>query len=117
MWALVTVTPEEIKIKEFNKGTWKGFKGSIPKGGQKLPTSIAGFKVKWKKAQKKEKKNIISEIINKTIPNLIIFWTFMVWHPCPVLSRTTSRNHKFITKRKLKKAKNRFKFIIDFCIL
>jgi len=40
----------------------------IPIGGQQEPNSIAGARLLWKKAQKKEKKNIISETINKIIP-------------------------------------------------
>jgi hypothetical protein len=41
-WAHVTVTPEDNKIAVFNKGTWNGLKIKIPKGGQILPSSIAG---------------------------------------------------------------------------
>jgi hypothetical protein len=32
------------------------------------PISMFGDKLEWKKAQKNEKKNITSEIINKTTP-------------------------------------------------
>lgn len=67
----VTVNPEEIKIIVFIKGISKGLKGLIPKGGQSWPISIDGAKDEWKYAQKKEKKNKISEIINKIIPKRI----------------------------------------------
>jgi len=41
---------------------------SIPLGGHTQPISGVGFKLAWKKLQKKAKKSIASEIINKTIP-------------------------------------------------
>lgn len=47
----------------------KGLKGLIPKGGHSWPISIAGANEEWKYAQKKEKKNKISEIINKIMPS------------------------------------------------
>jgi len=40
----------------------------IPLGGQIFPISIVGHKAAAKKAQKKAKKNITSEAINKIIP-------------------------------------------------
>lgn len=100
MWALVIVTPEETKIKELRRGTWKGLIAWIPLGGQIPPNSIAGLKEKWKNDQKNEKKNINSEIINKIIPNLIDFWTFNVCCPWKVLSRTMSRAHKKKIRKK-----------------
>lgn len=39
----------------FNKGSPQGSKGSIPTGGQIQPILIAGLRLVWKKAQKKEK--------------------------------------------------------------
>lgn len=65
----VTVSPEEIKIIVFIRGISKGLNGLIPRGGHNCPISIAGANEEWKYAQKKEKKNKISEIINKIIPN------------------------------------------------
>jgi hypothetical protein len=47
----------------------------IPLGGHTHPISIVGFKLEWKKAQKKAKKNITSEIMNKIIPILKPFLT------------------------------------------
>jgi len=52
----------------FNKGTSQGLKGIIDVGGQMAPISTAGERLLWKKAQKKAKKNITSEAINKIIP-------------------------------------------------
>jgi hypothetical protein len=52
----------------FNSGTSIGSKTSIPFGGQIDPISITGAKAAAKKAQKKAKKNITSETINKIIP-------------------------------------------------
>jgi hypothetical protein len=52
----------------FNKGTSIGLKTSIPLGGQMDPISITGARAAAKKAQKKAKKNIISETINNIIP-------------------------------------------------
>jgi hypothetical protein len=52
----------------FNSGTSHAFNVSIPFGGQIAPISIVGFKLAVKKAQKKAKKNITSEAINRSIP-------------------------------------------------
>jgi hypothetical protein len=52
----------------FKSGISIGSKGSIPLGGQIEPSSIVGAKAAAKKAQKKAKKNIISETMNKIIP-------------------------------------------------
>jgi hypothetical protein len=54
----------------FKSGTEKGFRGLIPVGGHITPISIPGDKLLLKKAQKKEKKNKTSEIINKINPIL-----------------------------------------------
>jgi len=52
----------------FNNGISIGLKGSIPFGGQIAPISITGANAAAKKAQKKAKKNIISETMNNSIP-------------------------------------------------
>jgi len=52
------------------KGIPKGLIISIPKGGQKAPTSREGFMEISKNIQKILKKNINSLKINKIIPNL-----------------------------------------------
>ena len=95
-WAHVTVTPDLNKIIVFSKGIWKGLKGKIEVGGQWPPTSITTLKVLWKKAQKKEKKNKTSEVINKIIPHRNPFITFNVWHPWLNPSRLTSRHHWYL---------------------
>ena len=45
----------------------------IPTDNQCNPKIIDGQRAEWKKAQKKPKNNIISDIINKINPNLNIF--------------------------------------------
>jgi hypothetical protein len=52
----------------FTKGTSNGLKASIPLGGQILPISTVGAILAAKNAQKKAKKNITSETINKITP-------------------------------------------------
>jgi urease accessory protein UreE len=76
--AQVILTPEESKIKVFRKGNSKGFSTSISLGGQTHPIATEGDKLEWKKAQKKPKKNIISETINKITPDRRPCWTFKV---------------------------------------
>jgi hypothetical protein len=62
------VAPEESKINVFNKGIAFGSNTSIPFGGQTFPISIVGAKEAAKKAQKKAKKNIISETMKSITP-------------------------------------------------
>jgi hypothetical protein len=76
--AQVTLTPEDNNITVFNKGKPQGFKTSIPAGGQIQPIATEGAKLQWKKAQKKPKKNITSETINKIIPARNPFCTLSV---------------------------------------
>jgi hypothetical protein len=66
----VIVAPEQRRIKVLTKGTSKGLNASIPFGGHILPISTVGEILAAKKAQKKAKKNIISETINKIVPYL-----------------------------------------------
>lgn len=66
--AHVTLTPDDNRITVFKSGIPQGSSVSIPKGGQIQPISTDGDKLEWKNAQKKEKKNITSETINKAIP-------------------------------------------------
>jgi hypothetical protein len=47
----------------------------MPKGGNKLPISTAGDNELWKYPQNIKKKNIISEIIKRTIPLVNILTT------------------------------------------
>jgi len=64
----VTVAPEQSNNNVFNNGTSIGLNVSIPLGGQMEPISITGARAAAKKAQKKAKKNIISDTINNNIP-------------------------------------------------
>ena len=41
----------------------------MPAGGHVVPSSTAGVSLLWKKAQKNEKKNRTSEVINRIIPH------------------------------------------------
>ena len=61
-------TPEVSNRTVFNNGKDQGEIVTIPYGGQTPPIHILGDKLKWKNAQKKEKKNIISDIMNNNIP-------------------------------------------------
>ena len=68
-------------------------------GGQTPPILKTGAKLEWKKPQKKAKKNITSETINKSTPSLKPFWTTAVWWPSKVASRIISLHHVYITYR------------------
>jgi len=96
--AHVTVAPEVNNIIVFNKGTSHGLKAWIACGGQIDPISIVGAKLEWKNAQKKAKKNIISDTINKIIPYLKPVCTALVWCPSKVASLITSLHHIIIVK-------------------
>lgn len=110
-WDQVTLTPEDNKIIVFKRGTLKGLKTSIPIGGQTLPNSMLGARLLWKKAQKNDKKNITSEIINSLIPHRRPFSTIDVWRPWNLASRLTSRHHCLDTTTKSSKLiKNRCVF-------
>jgi hypothetical protein len=76
--AQVTLTPDETKITLLNNGNNQGFNTGNPFGGQTPPIQILGERLKWKNPQKNEKKNITSDIINKTIPRRKPFVTFIV---------------------------------------
>ena len=67
--------PEDNKMIVFNKGKPQASKDTIPFGGQTKPIKIDGAKLQWKKLQKKLKKNITSDAINKHIPKRIPCWT------------------------------------------
>lgn len=104
-WQKVTVTPEASKTTVFKRGSWNGFKAETPTGGHVHPSSAVGDNLLWKKAQKKETKNITSETINKIIPSFNPVVTALVWKPKTVPSRTTSRHHWKEHKNKINKAK------------
>jgi len=89
----VTVTPEERRIRVLRRGTLNGLNGVMPAGGQKSPTSKLGDRLLWKKAQKNEKKNNTSDVINRIIPHFNPFKTTEVCRPWKVDSREMSRHH------------------------
>jgi len=93
-WHQVTVTPEEIKSKVFNKGMFIGLKGITLRGGQICPNSKVGEILLWKKAQKKEKKNRISDKIKSNIPICKPTVTCKLWLPCLEVSEKTSRHQR-----------------------
>jgi hypothetical protein len=97
-WAQVTVMPEVSRTVVLRRGITRGLKGSTATGGQVAPSSGTGLRLEWKNAQKKEKKNITSEAINRIIPPRILPTTDGVWHPWLALSRDTSRHHCVVTK-------------------
>jgi hypothetical protein len=69
--AAVIVTPDDNKIIVFHKGNPQALIVVTPTGGHTQPIPTLGDNVQWKKPQKKLKKNITSEAINKHIPKRI----------------------------------------------
>ena len=67
---------------------------TIENGGQTPPILNVGATLEWKKLQKIAKKNIISEAINKSIPNLIPFCTIIECWSSNVASRITSHHQQ-----------------------
>jgi len=119
-WLQVTLIPEDKRITVFRRGTWNGFRDKVPNGGQEIPISMLGARLLWKKAQKKEKKNKISEIMNKSIPKRSPLITNKEWYPCQELSRHTSRHHRVeakVTKKRLIIKAVKFLEIIQIIIL
>ena len=100
-WAHVTAQPDRRSNIVFKRGTSHGLNAIIPCGGQTLPIWIAGTIDEWKKAQKKAKKNIISDTMKRTIPIRWDFCTAVVWRPSNVASRTTSRHQVNITNHNI----------------
>lgn len=82
LWcAHVTVTPEASRMAVFRRGTCRGLNGWIPVGGHVDPNSIVGDSLLWKKAQKNDAKNRISDTMNKIIPHRSPFVTIFVCSP------------------------------------
>ena len=84
---------EDNKVIVFHKGDPHALIVDTAVGGQIHPIPILGDKTQWKKPQKKLKKNITSDTINKHIPNRIPSWTLEVWWPSKVASTIISDNH------------------------
>jgi len=82
LWCVqVTVIPDDRRIIVFKRGTWMGLNTSMFIGGHSIPTSIFGDRLQWKNAQKNEKKNITSEVINRIIPHRSPLTTQVEWRP------------------------------------
>jgi len=105
--AQVTVAPDKSNIKVLSKGTPQGLNAWIALGGQTEPISTAGDKLEWKKAQKKARKNITSETINKIIPERKPCWTVLVWCPLKVASLITSLHHTAIPQITINSPENK----------
>ena len=75
------MAPEAKRMAVFNRGIENGLNGWIPIGGQVRPNSTVGAKLLWKNAQKNEKKNKISDVINRIIPHRSPSTTRFVWSP------------------------------------
>ena len=96
-WHQVTVAPELNKKKLFVKGIPKVGIVVVSLGGQTPPILNTGDKLEWKNAQKKAKKNIISDTINNIIPNLIPFCTEKLCWSSKVASLIISLHQVYIT--------------------
>jgi len=93
-WDQVREAPEDRRMAVFSKGTPQGCIGLIPVGGHVIPISGVGESALWKKAQKNEKKNIISDMINKMKPIFSPWVTIEVCMPKKVASRIISRHQR-----------------------
>lgn len=94
-WCLhVIEIPEDRRMIVLSSGTFIGLKASILSGGQLCPISIHGLTLEWKYAQKNDKKNNTSDLINKIIPILRPSIILLKWDPCLRASRTTSFHQK-----------------------
>lgn len=98
-WVHVTEIPDEIKMIVFKRGISNGLNGMTPIGGHNCPISTDGDSDEWKYAQKKDKKNITSEMMNKIIPIRRPRYTFFVCIPWKVDSRVTSRHQSIAHMR------------------
>ena len=101
--AQVTVAPELKRKNVFVKGIPEVWIVWIASGGHTPPKLKTGDKLEWKNAQKNAKKNMISETINRIIPNLKPRWTEAVCWSSNVASLTISRHQVYITYKTIKK--------------
>ncbi len=67
-WTQVTIALDESKKMVFKNWIPQGFNTSILLGSHIAPISAIGAKEEWKKTQKKAKKDMTLEIINKIRP-------------------------------------------------
>lgn len=89
----MTVAPDDTRMMVFRSGTWKGLNGVTPVGGHVDPISKVGESLLWKNAQKNEKKNNTSDVINRIIPHFNPFNTTIECNPCRAPSYEISRHH------------------------
>ena len=102
-WAHVTVAPELRRKKVLVKGIPEVWIVWIACGGHTPPKLKTGDKLEWKNAQKNAKKNIISDTMNRIMPNRKPRWTETVCWSSNVASLTISRHQVYITYSKMKK--------------
>jgi hypothetical protein len=109
----VIVAPDETRMAVFKRGILSGLNVIIPVGGHNLPTSILGARLMWKKAQKNDRKNMISDVMNKIIPSFRLFITTVGWYPWNVASRVTSRHH-WIDERSITATASVMEFFVEW---
>lgn len=114
MCAQVTVKPELNNIRVLSKGNSNAGIVTMPKGGHVQKIQIDGARLEWKKAQKKEAKNITSELINNTKANNIAFCTKMVCWVWLSIIISENQNHKQL-KNKIKKKTSKKIFVLKSC--
>lgn len=99
----VRLTPDLNKIRVFINGIAIGSNATIPLQGHFCPIKMSGDRDVWKKAQKKDKKKKISDVINNIIPNFNPSITSFVCRLSNVDSRIISRHHLHAIKQRRKK--------------
>ena len=92
-WHHVTDTPDDRRMIVFRSGMFIGLNGRIAAGGHVCPISTFGEILLWKNAQKNEKKNRTSDVMNKIIPICSPFVTIGRWFPCAAVSEETFVHH------------------------
>jgi hypothetical protein len=77
----------------FSRGMFIGLNGKMDAGGHVCPISMFGEILLWKNAQKKEKKNSTSDVMNRIIPICRPLVTIARWLPCAAVSDETLVHH------------------------
>jgi len=106
-WHQVIDTPEDKSSNVLSNGILIGLNGIISCGGQYIPNSMLGEMLLWKKAQKNEVKNKISETINNSIPTCNPTVTCLLWFPCSIVSEKTFFHQLKETRIKMEKVINK----------
>lgn len=75
-------------------GTPRGLNGNICCGGHSTPSSVSDALLLCTKVQKKERKNITSDVIKRIIPIFNPFFTNVLWDPLFEDSRSVSRHQR-----------------------